>query len=88
MLVATFATEVRNRLRDEFALVPWESGTSTAIICENVHRVKGLEFDYVVLAAPSNTMTDALLYVGVSRAISGLTVIGLRGLAARLGLGS
>ncbi len=88
VLVATFATEVRNRLRDEFALVPWESGTSTAIICENVHRVKGLEFDYVVLAAPANTMTKALLYVGVSRAISGLTVIGPRGLAARLGLGS
>ena len=28
-----------------------------------------LEFDYVVLAAPANAMTDALLYVGVSRSL-------------------
>lgn len=47
-----------------------------AIICENVHRVKGLEFDYVVQAATAaDTVSDALRYVGVSRALVGLTVI-------------
>ena len=86
VLVATFSSETRDALRHALALVPWESGDSTAIICENVHRVKGLEFDYVVLAAHDNEMSDALLYVGVSRAVSGLTVIGPTALAARLGL--
>ncbi|CAB4598997.1 unannotated protein [freshwater metagenome] len=39
-----------------------------------------------MLAAVNNDMSDALLYVGVSRAIAGLTVIGPRALAERLGL--
>ena len=45
-----------------------------------------LEFDYVVLAAADNLMSDALLYVGASRAVTGLTVIGPSALATRLGL--
>jgi hypothetical protein len=87
VLVATFSTQMRNRLRAAYAFVPWEGGQSTAIICENVHRVKGLEFDYVILAASAaDAVTDALLYVGVSRAIAGLTVVGPRAIAERLGL--
>ena len=86
VLVATFGSEVRDRLRDEHAFVRWEDSDDQTIVCETVHRSKGLEFDYVVLAATSNDMSDALLYVGVSRAIAGLTVIGPAALAARLGL--
>jgi len=87
VLVATFSTSLRDRLREELAFVPWEGGQSTTVICENVHRVKGLEFDYVILAASTaDTVTDALLYVGASRAIAGLTIIGPRAIAARLGL--
>jgi len=90
ILVATFSTHLRDRLREEFAYVPWEQGTTTTIICENVHRVKGLEFDYVVLVATADDaetrVTDSLLYVGVSRAIFGLTVIGPRSMADRLGM--
>lgn len=53
----------------------------------DVHRVKGLEFDCVVLAASAaDTVSDALLYVGASRAIAGLTFVGPRTIAARLGL--
>ena len=89
VLVATFSTQLRDRLRAAYAFVPWEGGASTAIICENVHRVKGLEFDYVILAASAaDAVTDALLYVGVSRAIAGLTVVGPRAIAERLGLAS
>ncbi len=86
VLVATFSSEVRDRLRTEHAFVRWEDGDDRTVICETVHRAKGLEFDYVVLAATNDTMSDALLYVGVSRAVAGLTVIGPRGLLARLGL--
>ncbi|MTA15196.1 MAG: hypothetical protein F2534_21595, partial [Actinobacteria bacterium] len=77
---------VRDRLRSDHAFVRWEDSDDRTIICETVHRSKGLEFDYVVLAAVNNDMSDALLYVGVSRAIAGLTVIGPRALAERLGL--
>jgi len=87
VLVATFSTSLRDRLREDLALVAWEGREPRAIVCENVHRVKGLEFDYVILAATAaDTVTDALLYVGVSRAVAGLTVIGPRDIADRLGL--
>lgn len=86
VLVATFSSEVRDRLRSDHAFVRWEDSDDRTIICETVHRSKGLEFDYVVLAAVNNDMSDALLYVGVSRAIAGLTVIGPNALAERLGL--
>ena len=87
VLVATFSTALRDRLREDLAFVPWEGGQSTTVICENVHRVKGLEFDYVILAASAaDTVSDALLYVGASRAIAGLTMIGPRAIAVRLGL--
>jgi len=90
ILVATFSAQLRDRLREKFAFVPWEQGQPTTIICETVHRVKGLEFDYVILAATADDaasrVTDALLYVGVSRAIFGLTVIGPRKIADRLDL--
>ena len=55
-----------------------------SIVCENVHRVKGLEFDFVVLAARGGRRDRLLLYVGLSRAIVGFTVIGSRALAERL----
>lgn len=87
VLVGTFSTIVRDRLRDDLALVPWEGREPAAIICENVHRVKGLEFDYVVLAAiAADAVTDPLLYVGVSRAVVGLTIVGPKSIAQRLGL--
>jgi len=89
VLVATFSTVLRDRLREDLAFVPWEGGQATTVICENVHRVKGLEFDYVVLAASAaDTVSDALLYVGASRAIAGLTLVGPKTIAARLGLDS
>ena len=88
VLVATMSRAVRDELRREFALVPWESGGATTIVCETVHRMKGLEFDYVVLVAwPDDKVTDELLYVGCSRAVSGLTVIGPASVGQRLGLG-
>lgn len=87
VLFATFNRALRDQLRDQFGFVQWEAGGSRAIVCETVHRMKGLEFDYVVLvAAPNDHVSDALLYVGASRAISGLSVIAPSEVGARLGL--
>ncbi len=61
ILVATVTRSVRNPLRDEFGFVAWEAGDDLTTICETVHRVKGLEFDHVILVV---TTDDALLYIG------------------------
>ena len=86
VLVGTIRTSVRDRLRDEYAFVPWDGGDPMAIVCENVHRIKGLEYDHVILVAhdPDKEVADDLLYVGASRAVMSLTVIGPPAVGDRL----
>ena len=86
VLVVSFSTDVRDRLRHEIGYVAWAHSNNRAIICENVDTVDDLEFDHVVLAAASDAMSDVSLHVSLSRARTSVTVIGPRGLAGRLGL--
>jgi hypothetical protein len=87
VLVATVSTTARDTLREGLGLVTWEDSVDgSAIACENVHRVKGLEYDHVVLVAPTEPFDKRLAYVGVSRAILGLTVVGHAEIGERLGL--
>lgn len=85
VLVLTFATRVRDRLAASLGLQRWED-RSKGIVCENAHRLKGIESDTVVLVADTEDVADELLYVGISRAVSELVVVGPPGLAGRLGL--
>ena len=85
-MVGTFHTAVRDRLRADLDLAPWEDRSSGRVVCENVHRLKGLEFDTVILASPDDEDDETVLYVGVSRAVSELVVVGPEALARRLGL--
>ena len=87
VLVATFTGSVRDRLRDEYAFVRWEDSDPMAILCENVHRVKGLEYDHVILVVHDDQVRDELLYVGASRAVMSLTIIGPAAVGERLGIG-
>lgn len=87
--VGTMRSDVRDTLREQLHLVRWEDRHESEVVCENVHRLKGLEFDTVILAATTDIREDKdepLLYVGVSRAISELIVVGPREFADRLGL--
>ncbi|MFZ9629654.1 MAG: UvrD-helicase domain-containing protein [Ilumatobacteraceae bacterium] len=87
VLFATFSNATRDGIRDRHAMVPFEERNEHALVCENVRRSKGLEYDYVVLVAlPGDNVSDLLLYVGCTRAVSGLTIIGPESVARRLGL--
>jgi len=86
IVVATFTTSVRDALRAELDLVRWEDRGSGTVVCENVHRIKGLEADTVILASPTADVADALMYVGISRAVSQLVLVGPEALAERAGL--
>jgi len=91
ILVATIASSMRDHLRHHLGLVAWE-GRGDAVVCENVHRAKGTEYDEVILVDAADTTTlrqerhDQLLYVGVSRAVFGLTVVAGDATLERLGL--
>jgi len=86
--VATLRSTVRDTLRTKLDLVRWEDRGDGAVVCENVHRLKGLEFDTVILVAddPDDADLTTLLYIGVSRAVSELIVVGSPAVAVRLGL--
>ncbi|WP_421118414.1 NERD domain-containing protein [Aquihabitans daechungensis] len=82
--VLSCASAIRDRLLAGAGFVRWEH-RGEGVLCENVHRAKGLESDTVVLVADGE-VDDALLYVGVSRAVSELVVIGPAVVGERLGL--
>jgi hypothetical protein len=84
--VATFHTALRDHLRSDLDLIRWEDRDSGRVLCENVHRLKGLEFDTVILATDEDEQDLAVLYVGISRAVSELIVVGPKALTSRLGL--
>ena len=69
-----------------FECTSWEDRGEANIVCETIHRSKGLEFDVVILIAMAEEVSDSLLYVGSSRAVSLLTVISPQSVATRLGI--
>jgi hypothetical protein len=85
ILVATTHRATRDALRAAMGFGSWEERGEQMIICENVQRMKGLEFDFVLLVADSD-VSDLLLYVGLSRAVVGFSLVSPRDVAARLGL--
>ena len=91
ILVVTGHTALRDRIREEspggFACAPWEDRHGGDIVCETIYRMKGLERDAVILATEDDDLGDHLLYVGMSRAVSRLVVVGPSVLMARLQTG-
>jgi hypothetical protein len=85
VLVATTTRSTRDRLRGDLGLGSWEQRDRHTIVCENVQRVKGLEFDVVVLVA-DDEVSDLLLYVGLSRALVASCLVAPPSVAARLGI--
>lgn len=84
--VVCLDSTARDVLRESPEFCRWEDREEGRVVCETARRVKGLEFQSVIMVASKWPITDTLLYVGVSRAVLGLTVIGPTGLGARLGL--
>ena len=88
ILVCTTTGSMRDQLIDEYAFVRWEGRDEQTIVCENIHRAKGLEFDHVIVATSDPDVADDLLYVGISRAVMSLTVIAPTSVLHRLGKGA
>jgi hypothetical protein len=86
ILVVTVGSSLRDVIRERLGLLPWELRDHGSVVCETVHRVKGLEADTVLFVSSEVDVDDMLLYVGVSRAVSELIVIGPPVLAKRLQL--
>jgi len=88
VLVETTDSTTRTELRSKANLVAWEQAATAPghVVCENVHRAKGLEVDTVLFVCPDSEVEDTLLYIGLSRAVVELIIVGPKALAERLGL--
>jgi hypothetical protein len=73
-------------LRENPGFVSYEESGPGLVVCETVHRLKGLEYAGVILVASRWPVDDKLLYIGISRAVFGLSVIGPQALGERLRL--
>lgn len=90
VLVATLGNKEKEALHaastEELSLVSWENVADGHVLCETVHRTKGLEYDVVILVAPHQDAREQLLYVGASRAVSRLVLVSPTEVALRLGI--
>jgi hypothetical protein len=91
--VVTTSAELRDQVlaaaSDDLPLARWDDRDESAIVCETAHRLKGTEWQAVVLASLVPTEKEWLpeiLYVGVSRATTWLSVVATRPTAALLGI--
>lgn len=71
---------------DGCPLVRWADRSEDTVLCETVHRTKGLERTAVILVDMSGEPDKVLLYVGVSRAVSVLRLVGPQALAQSIGV--
>lgn len=80
ILVLSTRTSIRDALwessDDELTFVRWEERDEGIVACETVHRTKGLEATAVILVTLDDSLDEQLIYVGASRAIWSLTLIG------------
>jgi hypothetical protein len=70
-------------------LARWDERDETAIVCETAHRLKGTEWQAVVVSSLEPTDSDwlpAILYVAVSRATTWLSVVAPRDTGQLLGI--
>jgi len=88
--VLTTRTDTRDALLDGqpdgCPLVRWEQRSEDAVLCETVQRTKGIERTAIVLVDMSGDPDRTLLYVGASRAVASLTLVGPPGLAHAAGV--
>jgi hypothetical protein len=67
-------------------LTRWEQRSESAVVCETVQRTKGLERQAVIVVDTTDDPDPVLVYIGASRAVSWLTLIGRPRLAEVAGV--
>ncbi|NDA44098.1 MAG: hypothetical protein EBX78_10855 [Gammaproteobacteria bacterium] len=86
----TTRSEIRDQLLKEppegFPFARWEERSEDNVLCETVQRTKGLERTAIVLVDLSGSPDPVLLYVGCSRAVSSLCLVGPQSLAHSTGV--
>ena len=90
ILVLTLRRDYRNAIvassDDDLTFTSWEERDEGSVVCETAHRTKGLEATAVILVTTDDEPDRQLAYVGASRAIWSLTLVGPRSFAEMFGV--
>ncbi|MEY4230917.1 MAG: hypothetical protein RLZZ362_1766 [Actinomycetota bacterium] len=62
--------------REPLPVARWEQRSEDTVLCETVHRGKGLERAAVIVVDITDTPEPQLVYIGASRAMWSLTLVG------------
>lgn len=76
----------RSHLLNNPAFANYENRTDGQLLCDNAHRLKGLEFEAVIVATVKDEVAENVLYVALSRAVHALIVCGPPAIGEILGL--
>jgi hypothetical protein len=76
--------DLTSELTEGYALTTWFDRTEDSVVCGTIQGTKGLERAAVILTCMDDTLEEALVYIGASRAVTSLTIIGRESFLASL----
>jgi len=80
IMILTGRTELRDQLKSElidgYRITGWDDRDDDSIVCETIHKTKGIERTAIIVADLQERPSSTLLYIGASRAVAYLAVIG------------
>jgi hypothetical protein len=80
IMILTGRTELRDQLKSElidgYRITGWDDRDDDSIVCETIHKTKGIERTAIIVADLQVRPSSTLLYIGASRAVAYLAVIG------------
>lgn len=84
IMILTGRTELRDLLRsepiDEYHITSWDDRNEDSIVCETIHKTKGIERTAIIVADLQEEPSKTLLYIGASRAVAFLAIVGSQAL--------
>ena len=84
IMILTGRTELRDQLRsekiDDYRISSWDDRDEDSIVCETIHKTKGIERTAIIVADLQERPSKTLLYIGASRAVAYLAIVGSQAL--------
>lgn len=84
IMILTGRADLRDQLRSEaigeYRVTSWEDRDEDSIVCETIHKTKGIERTAIIVVDLEERPSKTLLYIGASRAVAFLAVIGTQAL--------
>jgi len=80
IMILTSGTDLRDQLWsekiDDYRISSWDDRDEDSIVCETIHKTKGIERTAIIVVDLQEHPSKTLLYIGASRAVAYLAIVG------------